>query len=487
MIPELRLAAVDHTYDDWLLPELSSLDIQPGSAIEILLARPRVPFVELHYDGKDGDHVELHYDPSTGETLNATQSHAASGFIFPFHFSFHLPGVVGYWIAGTASIGMLFLLVSGVFIHKKIFKDFFTFRPDRQIKRATLDIHNLSAVIALPFHALFPLTGIVILVTTYFSWSLAVPYAGDETSVYEALYGPSQIRPNTQRYAEDALVSVDRMINHAEGIWYEENGAIGATAYAVEIVHFGTLDAYVSVSSWAPEKAVGINYRNVFFDVSSGAVIDRFEQQPLQKVAMSLEGAHWIQFDNWPLRWLYFFVGLSGCVMIATGSIFWVQARSRKANVDLAAVRAMRSVTVWSLTGVVTSTLVFFIANRLLPREIFVLTLDRAGIEVVCFFSAWAITLVHAFARGRSALFDQCIAIGALAVTAVLLNWITTGHHLVASFREQVWSVHGVDWGLLFSAAIAWFAASKTRPGLERSRRNRASGSEQGAVFEQDI
>lgn len=46
---------------------------------------------------------------------------------------------------------MLVALVSGIVIHRHLFRDFFAFRPVGS-RRAWLDGHNASAVLLLPFH-----------------------------------------------------------------------------------------------------------------------------------------------------------------------------------------------------------------------------------------------------------------------------------------------------------------------------------------------
>ena len=56
---------------------------------------------------------------------------------------------LGVWIVGLAAMAMLVAIISGIIIHKKIFKDFFTFRPGKG-QRSWLDGHNASAVLLLP-------------------------------------------------------------------------------------------------------------------------------------------------------------------------------------------------------------------------------------------------------------------------------------------------------------------------------------------------
>jgi hypothetical protein len=58
---------------------------------------------------------------------------------------------------------------------------------------------------------------------------------------------------------------------------------------------------------------------------------------------------------------------------------------------------------------------------------------------------------------------EQCYAIAVLAPAAVLLNWLTTGDHLVATLRRGYWPVAGLDLVLLVTAFIALYAAGKLR------------------------
>ncbi|WP_164064772.1 PepSY domain-containing protein, partial [Serratia marcescens] len=70
---------------------------------------------------------------------------------------------------------MLVAIITGVITHKKIFKDFFTFRKDKGL-RSWLDFHNVSAVMALPYHAMITYTGIVTLMIMYLPWGVKVAY-----------------------------------------------------------------------------------------------------------------------------------------------------------------------------------------------------------------------------------------------------------------------------------------------------------------------
>ena len=58
---------------------------------------------------------------------------------------------------------------------------------------------------------------------------------------------------------------------------------------------------------------------------------------------------------------------------------------------------------------------------------------------------------------------EQCWAIVVLAVAAVLLNWITTGDHLIATLSAGYWPVAGVDLTILAGGAIALLAARRLK------------------------
>src|SRR5262249_7400299 len=100
----------------------------------------------VYYDAGDPDLFDL--DPSNGPKIPET---AGGEFFFTLHFNLHSP-TWGMYIVGIAGMFMLIAIFTGIVIHKRIFKDFFTFRPKNGGQRAWLDGHNLTGVLGLPFH-----------------------------------------------------------------------------------------------------------------------------------------------------------------------------------------------------------------------------------------------------------------------------------------------------------------------------------------------
>ena len=106
------------------------------------------------------------------------------------------------------------------------------------------------------------------------------------------------------------------------------------------------------------------------------------------------------------------------------------------------------------------------IGVRVLPPGAVAAGQDRAALEIWSFYLVWLATFAHAWARPQRAWMEQCWTVAALAAAAVLLNWITTGDHLLRSLANRhLWSVASMDVLLMAGAAIAAISALRlSRP-----------------------
>jgi len=454
MMPETRLVATGSISLDRLVAP--ARDIAPdASSWGFALPSKRAPIVRLSFRNSDGNFTFRDIEPESGVLLSDAGTKAGTRFIFPFHFHLHFSWMdLGYWLVGLAGMAMLVLLVSGVVIHRKIFADFFTFRWERKLPRSSLDLHNLTGVLGLPFHFVITLSGLIIFLAIYFPTVVDSVYRDDRVAFGHDVYGNFQREPVG---APGPLASVDAMAAKAAGLWQGEPPSY------VRVSFPGDANATIAMYR-STARSVDMNVDTVHFDAATGEVLHTHTAPPVVHVQRFIAGLHFIQFDHWPLRWLYFMLGLSGCVMIATGYIYWLESRRKKhAALGLPGVRIVEGLTVGSVTGIVVATLAFFIANRLLPLGASFAGYERAALEVWAFYLVWLATFAHAWARPGAAWREQCWAIAALAVLAPLLNWMTTGDHLIKTVSEGYWPVAGMDLLLLAGAAIAVYAARKLR------------------------
>lgn len=410
-------------------------------------------------DPEDHVHGNVTVDPRSGMTLSDDRLAIGRNFFYPMHYSLHLHWLdLGYWIVGLAALIMLVALVSGVIMHRKIFRELFTFRPERKILRSTLDLHNLTGVVALPFHFFFAFTGLVI-------------FAGIYLPV-----GKTQLKPQMMASAIETaqakglafkpagipapLASVDAMVLEAKRRWAARGmpGEVGM----LTLNHVGDANSYVSIFRAGSDRVTLVG-QGIHFSAASGKVI--YEEPPESAVSgvnQYLTGLHLQHFEHWLLRWFYVLGGLAGCACIATGFIFFVEKRKRN-HVGKNGIRAVDALAVTAVSGMLIATASILIANRVLPIDL----AQRGDWEERAFWCAWLLAFVHAWwrtapvrqARIAPAWREQCWIFAGLSVLAVVLNWLTTGDHLLKTMSSGYWPVAAFDLALLVSAMLAVIAA----------------------------
>lgn len=434
----------------------------------------RDPVLELYAgyrvpNARDPDELiwaDATIDPRDGRLLPHDRLKIGSGFFYPMHYGLTLDWKnLGIRIVGFSALVMLVALVSGVVMHRKLFREFFTFRPDKAHLRSVLDLHNLTGVVALPFHFFFAFTGLLIFAGTYY-----FPLSETQLHGLHELHEQAEARetglPHERAGVPAGLADVDAMVAEAQRRWHAR-GKAGDVGY-VELTHVGDANGYVSVYRAGTDRIALIG-DGIHFKASTGELIrEDPPATPVGRISEFLTGLHLQHFRHWLLRWLYVLGGLAGAVCIATGFLFFVEKRKRQhAKQGSQGARIVDALAVASVTGMLLATLGILIANKLLPGDL----PARGDWERCAFWGTWALALLHAgwrsapVARGlpNPAWREQCMAIAAMALAAALLNWIVTGDHLLRTLAARYWPVAGVDLFLLAVATLAALAALRLK------------------------
>ena len=415
------------------------------------------------------DHVHVFgnatIDPRSGTLISDNKLKIGSRFFYPLHYSLHFHWLnLGYWIVGMAALMMCAALVTGVIMHRKIFRELFTFRPNKATQRSVLDLHNLTGVVALPFHFFFAFTGLVIFAGIY------LPLTGTmfkaQAEAHEKQEEAQTGLPGEPAGVAAPLASIDAMVSEAQRRW-AARGMAGEVGF-LGITHAGDANGYVSIFRAGTDR-VTLTGQGIYFRASTGEVIrEAPPPSAVEGIDDWLTGLHLQHFRHWLLRWFYVLGGLAGCACIATGFIFFVEKRKRQhAKSGSSAIRWVDALAVTTVTGMLIATATMLVANRLLPENLPL----RDEWEERIFWGAWLLALLHAFLRSKPvvqaklspAWREQSWAIAVLCVAAPLLNWITTGDHLLKTISEGYWPVAGLDLVLLVTAGLAAYAARKLR------------------------
>ncbi len=407
-----------------------------------------------------GWHSEV-LDPNSGAPVAARKT-AGGEFLYRLHYVLHyIPKNLAYWLVSLAAMFMLVAIVSGVVIHRRIFKDFFTFRRSHR-QTAWLDMHNLMGVLPLPFHLMITYSGLILLM---FSTMLPVPASSfgfnpeKLRQVYDTVFSdvdhPSRSGISAQFLPLVELYEIDRSNN--------DRASVG----------------YMAVENWGDETAVvevgklahtGLEpFETSYYQAVSG---ESFEVEPqLRDSFLSLSFYHAMEklheglFAGPWLRWLYFLSGLMGAGMVATGSICWAVKRRHaheKSGLDSVGVRWVENLNVGVIVGLPIAIAAYFLVNRLLPETL----ASRVDWEMHSLFLVWFLALLHPFVRRSRCSLPQLWAeqfkLAALAYALIpIVNLLTTEVHLGESLKYQDWTLAGFDLFALATAICCVYSAHK--------------------------
>jgi uncharacterized iron-regulated membrane protein len=454
----------------WMRPELAGVtadpqaldhglrylrDNAPDAALwRIDLPTDRNPVMEVMWREPQGGFSQHELDPRDGKPLHARET-MGGDFLYYFHFDLNFPGRIGRWLVCFAAIAMLVAIVSGVITHRRIFADFFTFRPGKG-QRSWLDAHNVMGVAALPYHLLITFSGLVTLSLLYMPWGVDRAYHGDRAAFSAELAGDVHDLVRSGKPA--AMASIPGMAAHAQALWG------GVPAGRVLIANPGDAAATVTIEQ-RDSAHISYDRPSIRFAASTGKVIDRHDGGGAGVATYStLYGLHLARFADWRLRCLFFVSGLLGTAMVATGLILWVVKRAPQSGGDGGSSHRLAArLNVGFIVGLPLAIGGFFLANRLLPAML----PGRGRIEIAGFFLCWGLALLHALRQPPERAWRLQLCVGAVVYLALpfLSAWCTQaglGHSLATGD----WQRAGID--------IALFAAGLCSLSLAGAMRRRA-------------
>jgi uncharacterized iron-regulated membrane protein len=410
--------------------------------------------LKVYWFDADNRYAEASLDPATGRPLSKPDGHAARATLgghhfVDFHYELHA-GTIGLWIVGIAAMAMLVALVSGVITHKRIFKDFFTFRPKKG-QRSWLDAHNAVAVLTLPFQFMIAYTGIVISGTTFMPAGKILHFGTGPAAQAQFVseLGEGGKPPRTGRPME--VPALEPFAARGEAL-------IGQAVRAVVIDHPGDAGARIGVYGWnsgdESMRRLSPTTGMAMFSAATGKVQRvRLPGEADGGAAMlaqsAMGGLHMVTYGGWGMKWLYFLCGLAGTAMMGSGAVLFIVKRRHKhlgefGGATARVYRLVEALNVAAIAGLAVACVGYLWANRLLPVGIE----QRAARELQVFFALWGMALLHAFLRQPARAWrEQFGALAALCLLLPVLNLLTTGDHLPAQLLRGDWESAGVELG----------------------------------------
>lgn len=432
------------------------------------------PAAEGQRRRRGGRFGEATVDPATGHALTARDTRGGE-FFYRLHFDLHyIPVLWARYLVGFCAMFMLVAIITGVITHKKIFKDFFTFRPQKGL-RSWLDFHNVSAVMALPYHAMITYTGIVTLMVMYLPWGLKVAYPHDEGAFFgEAFGGLPEIEATAQGQA--APLPIRQLLDSARAHWK------GAEVSGFSVARPGAANAVIDIRQ-RDGRRLSSDTPALRYDMVSGRLLQESSGAGAATATRGvMYGLHLARFADWGLRALFFLSGLAGCLMVASGVVMWaVKERPRHARNGRTGfgLRLVDALNIGTVAGLPMAFAGYFLGNRLLPLHL----AGRADAEIAVFFYTWATALLAAFAWPRRIMWTWQLYLGAALFALIpVVNALTTQAHLGVSLPAGDWVLAGFDLVMLAFAAmlgLCGWRMQRWQPALsaaEKKRRQAAAG-----------
>ncbi|GGY22818.1 PepSY-associated TM helix domain-containing protein [Pseudoduganella albidiflava] len=430
----------------------------------ITLPTEREPGLRVSYNakpppgeggGRQRNLKNLTLDPATGAELSAPRETRGGDFLYRLHFDLHyMSPLWGRWIVGFCAMFMLVAILSGIVTHKRIFKDFFTFRPKKG-QRSWLDFHNVSAVLALPYHLMITYTGLLTLMFMYFPQGIQAVYQDKQETFFSELFGNPPSDAKAARVPAP-LAPLAPMVEQATRTWN------GAPVGRVTVAFPNDANATVSITQQTGH-AISYDVPTIVFDGVTGRVASAAPEHSgaAKDTRGVMYGLHVARFGDPFTRWLFFTCGLAGCLMVATGLLLWavkerpkhLKAHAGKVGFSL---RLVDGLNIAAVAGLPLAMAVYFWANRLIETGI----AQRPEAEIRWFFTAWGIAAIAALVKPGRPMWRIQLALGGLAFALLpLLNGVTGGAHLGTSIARGIWAVAGFDLVTLLLGAFLLYSS----------------------------
>lgn len=464
----------DDELDDWMTPETPTFYATADDSMPVLeqfLATKGAdlknysvsfpvdrtqPFLTISYRDTDNKRKRVKLNPYTGEELNP-QATAGGQTLYRMHYRLrYIPTKIAYYIVGVATMFMFLALITGVVIHKKIFKEFFTFRRGKK-PTAWLDGHNLMSVMSLPFHFMITFTGFLLLLYTLMPLIMNAHYGeGKEgrDAFFKEYFSRTSLKASGISEPSLELKTLLKKASTQMGgkpvAWLSMSNSDDQNAiFEVGSIHKSLSD---SRDKWV-------------FDANNGALLKaQIGHESSKSFYYILRSLHEGLFASTSLRWLYFLTGLLGTGMIASGMVLWTvkrRAKAIKSGGGSFGYQFTEGLNLACLLGLPAGIAMYLIANRVLPNELS----ERAFWEVNTLFITFLVFILFAVTKSimrksDSAWVSLTFLTGFMYALVPLINAVTTEHNFLFSVLKQNWVFVGVDAVCIVVAMVCFILGS---------------------------
>ncbi|MGP9652837.1 PepSY-associated TM helix domain-containing protein [Halomonas sp. AOP35-4E-18] len=280
---------------------------------------PEITFCEAHQA------CQLTLDPFTGQPLMDVPS---LNILTELHKNVFI-GFPGRVLVSLFGIVLMILCVTGLLLHRRRWRDLWRWRRDRGVRRSVSDLHGLIGIWAFPWLLMFAITGALSGLGALGTLALSsAVYPQEPHQAFADLLGP--LPPAASGQSLEQSISLDLILKR------DAQHSPGFTAQRLTLNHWGDQAATVDIGGINLGLASTANFESRRYRLSDGALLmerSAADFGPWTRAFIAIQPLHFADYlwlgsglAAW-LSGLHLAMGLSACLLCASGLHLWGQRR----------------------------------------------------------------------------------------------------------------------------------------------------------------
>ncbi|QKF66171.1 PepSY domain-containing membrane protein [Arcobacter venerupis] len=404
------------------------------------------------------DQSSIYLNPNTNEELDTFYEYTnVSEFFNELHFGENIP-VIGQFLMGLASIGVLFLIFSAILLflfNKKKIKE-----EKKSDKRFWIKWHKNLGLLVIPFLLIFALTGAFIGVMLFSSKPFVLSATDNKETNLRKVVAPIIFKQNELvKKSENIIEPLSLSLLQAFAKTNYENLVITN----INIYNYKKDNSQTMFSGYLYDNRAitgNVNRVNIVLNSIDGTVFSKTNLEETHGIKKALSIFYFLHFmpdETFLIRVLFFILGLSLCVSLAFGYMIWAQKKLHNIG-DFKWVNFLNRIILTIIFGSITCSSFLFFIHYLILNSF----LEKDLIMKGMFYSLFFLLLLYSFWENK---ISRIIKINLYLSSfffffSIFIHGFQTNIFIWNSFIKNVDVVFYVDL-VLISVSLILFVISK--------------------------
>lgn len=441
---------------DYKLDEIINKYKLNDKNIEIIPPNFKDPRVKISTKNQSS----IYINPNTNEELNTFYEYTnVSEFFNELHFGENIP-VIGRFLMGLSSMGILFLIFSAILLliwnKKKV-------KVNNSAKKFWIRWHKNLGLLIIPFLLIFAITGSFIGVMLFSSKPFALNATENKEENLRKIVAPiifkqKELLPNSENIIKPFNLS---QLQSLAGINYED-----LVITSINIYNYKKDNSQTMFSGYLKNhKAMTgeVNRVNIVLNSNTGEIISKInldEAHTIKKTLSIFYFLHFLPNETFLIRIIFFIFGSILCLSLAFGYMIWASKKLNNIK-DFKWSNFLNRIIFTTILGSITCSSVMFFSHYLIENEFIEKDLIMKGIFYILFF----ILLLYSFYENK---ISKIIRINFylssfLFFSSVFIHGFRTNIFIWDSFIKDLDVIFYVDLSLLLVSIILFYLATKVK------------------------